>query len=383
MRVLHVIPSLAVADGGPRQVVLNVCERLAAAGVEAEIATTALLDELQHLTAASEEVRVWMFSRSAARVWKYSGGLAKWLRTHAADYDLIHAHAAFTFSTWAARCAAERAGVPLVISPHGTLSPYSLQRKWLRKWAYWQLVERRNLRAASWLHATTPAEQEELQSLLPGQRVECVALGVGQAAWHAPRQPGAFRRRYGISEHCPLLLFLARLDPGKGLADVLLPALAGLEQVQLAVVGDPAGGQANYLTQVKAEIERLGLTTRVSLLGAIYGDERWAAYDDADVYVLPSYHENFGLSVVEAMARGVPCVVTPGVQCGVYVEQAEAGRVVAQDQAALRAAIAELLARPAAERYAMGCRGIQYVRQHMTWNQTAQKLVELYRSVRR
>jgi glycosyltransferase involved in cell wall biosynthesis len=382
MKVLHVIPSLAASDGGPRQVVLNVCAQLGpAAGMDTEIATTALADELQHPAAASEEVRVWVFSRTAARVWKYSAGLARWLQAHVSDYDVVHAHAVFTYSTWAARRAAERVGVPLVISPHGTLSPYSLRRKWLRKWAYWQLVERRNLRAAAWLHATTPAEQEELRRLVPGQRVECVALGVEQAAWHAPRQPGEFRRRYGISEHCPLLLFLARLDPGKGLADVLLPAVAELNDVHLAVVGDAARGERSYLGEVRAVIERLGLASRVSLLGAIYGPERWAAYDDADLYVLPSQHENFGLSVIEAMARGVPCLVGPNVQSRVFVEQADAGRVVPLDPAALRAAIAELLAWPAAERQAMGCRGIQFVRRQLTWSQTARQLADLYRSV--
>lgn len=382
MKILHVVPSVDAADGGTRTAVLNVCARLGpAAGVEAEIATTATTGALRQPRTVSEAVRVWAFARTNSRVWKYSRGLDQWLRLHVADYGVVHAHAVFTYSTWSARRAAQHAGVPLVISPHGMLSPYSLQRKRLRKWACWHLLEQRNLRAAACLHATTPAEEEELRHLLPGQRVECVALGVEAAAWHAPRQPGEFRRRHGISEHRPLLLYLARIAPKKGLADLLLPALAGLEHVHLAVVGEPDSGDRSYLQYVKDVIAQLGLASRVSLLGAIYDDEKWAAYDDADLYVLPSRHENFGLTVIEAMARGVPCIVASGVQSGALVAQADAGRIVPLDPVALRAAIADLLARPAAERHTMGCRGIRFARQHLTWDHTAQRLAELYRSV--
>jgi glycosyltransferase involved in cell wall biosynthesis len=308
--------------------------------------------------------------------------LGQWLRRHAGEFDLIHAHAVFTYSTLAARWAAKTRNVPLVITPHGMLAPYSLGRKAARKLFYWHLVERRNLAATSFVHATAPAEQEEIAQLLPGHRIECVSLGVDPAETACPRTPGVFRRRFGIPDNAPLLLYLARIHSKKGLVDLVLPALARLPtHVRLAVVGEADAGEPEQAALARSTAERLGVAERVTFAGAAYGDQKWAAYDDADLYVLPSRHENFGVTVIEAMARGVPCVITPGVQCAPLVSRAGAGRIVPGAVAELASELERLLAAPSAERQAMGRRGQEFVARELSWEQTARRLAELYRSV--
>ncbi len=120
-----------------------------------------------------------------------------------------------------------------------------------------------------------------------------------------------------------------RLHRKKGLADLLIPALARLPgDVHLAVVGDVDTHDPGYLEQVHAACRQWGLGPRVHFIGPLYDADKWAAYDDATVYALPSYHENFGATVVEAMARGTPVVSSREVQASGFVERAGAGRVV-------------------------------------------------------
>ena len=380
MRVLHVIPSLSPADGGTSQAALGMCHHLrAVAGVAAEIATTRVNVAGERSEPAVDEVPVHWLTRSCSRAWKYSRSLGTWLDSHAGEYDLVHAHAVFTYSTLAARRAAAASGIPLVITPHGMLAPYSLGRKRLRKFWYWHLVEKRNLVAASCVHATAPTEQDEIARLVPGCRTVCVSLGVDPAAWEIPKVRGVFRRRFGIPEEAPLLLYLSRIHSKKGLADVLLPALARLPSgVHLAVVGEADASEPEQGALARAVAKRLGLARRVTFTGPIYGDEKWAAYDDADLYVLPSVHENFGITTIEAMARGLPCVVSPGVQCAPFVGRAQAGRIVPRDAAALASALNCLLEAPPAERQEMGRRGQEFVARELTWSQTARRLAELY-----
>jgi glycosyltransferase involved in cell wall biosynthesis len=382
MRVLHVIPSIAVADGGPTQSVLGMCRGLRAAGVAAEIATTRGFESAaEEPPVVSPELPVWEFPRTCSRAWKYSRSLGAWLRRHASDYDVIHAHAVFTYSTRAACRAAAWGRVPVVLTTHGMLSPCCRGQKPVRKWCYWHLVEKRNLRSVACLLATAPAEADELRQMLPDRRVEWISLGLDEAAWQMPRREGEFRRQHGIPPNCPLVLHLARLHSIKGLADVLLPALAAVPDAHLAVVGAVDPSEPHYAAHVRTVVDRLGLASRVTFTGAIYGDDRWAAYDAADLYVLPSMHENFGITVIEAMARGIPCLVSLGVKSSLFIEQARAGKVVERTPAALAAAMSELLAVPPAQRAAMGGRARELVKHELSWKHVAGRMVELYESI--
>jgi glycosyltransferase involved in cell wall biosynthesis len=174
-------------------------------------------------------------------------------------------------------------------------------------------------------------------------------------------------------------LFLSRLHPKKGVVDRLLPAFAEQNAPAfLAIVGGPDDGAPEHPEEIRRAIERLGLSDRVALLGAVTAAERWAMFDGADLFVLPSHQENFGLVVTEAMARGVPVLITDQVQSGALVRAAEAGLVVRASEftSSLRRMLAD---QPS--RVAMGIRGAAYARLHFRWNRIAGELAALYRNV--
>jgi glycosyltransferase involved in cell wall biosynthesis len=383
LRVLHVIPSIARRYGGPSQAILGMCRALAEhAGVTVDLATTDADGpggRIQFDESGYERIGIKVFPRTCSESWKYSRQMGDWLRSHIGQYDVVHVHGLFSYATLAACRSARRLGVPLVLRPCGMLAAYSRSRSPLRKSIYWRLVERRNVAGADWLHATTEEEKAELQELLPASRPVCIPLGVEEQAWHAPSMPGSFRRQHGIPLDGPLLLFLSRLHRKKGLADLLIPALAQLpSNVRLAVVGDVDARDAGYADQSRAAAEEWGVSARVHFVGPLYFEDKWAAYDDATAYVLPSYHENFGATVVEAMARGTAVVASREVQASQFVEQSGGGRVVPLEVDALAAALRSLLALSENERTAMGNRGREFARRELSWAGAARKLAAQY-----
>ncbi|MCU0872334.1 MAG: glycosyltransferase [Pirellulaceae bacterium] len=391
MRVLHVIPAIADRYGGPSQAVFEMCRAIRVVGVTAEIATTDAdgpgrrLDLGDDRPCVHKAVPVWLFPRTCSEHWKYSFHLQGWLDAHVADYDLLHVHAVFSHATTAACRAARRRNVPVILRPCGMLAPYSLSLSALRKRVYWQLAEKRNVEQARFLHATSPEEREELQRLVPQVDVQCIPLGLPQEVWSVPRRPGAFRQRFGIAPERPLLLFLSRLHRKKGLADLLLPALARLPaEVVLAVVGEGDPHDPEYARHCRSVAAELGLEERTVFTGPIYAPDKWYAYDDANLYVLPSQHENFGITVVEAAARGTTPLFSPGVQAGRLLLEAGVGLVSDNDVDSLTTAIAQFLGRSPEDRRQAGSRGSEFARRELSLDAMAEKLVRMYeRAARR
>src|SRR5262245_40283141 len=173
-----------------------------------------------------------LFRRDCSEQWKVSAGLWRWLRGHARDYDLLHVHALWTFSTAAACSAARRHRVPSVLRPCGMLSPYAWGRSGWLKQLYWAALERRNLAGASCFHVTSRAEAGEVARLGPAARAPAVVIpqGTDPQADRAERRPDALRRLCGgRAGDRPIVLFLSRLHPKKGVAEYLLPAFARLK----------------------------------------------------------------------------------------------------------------------------------------------------------
>jgi glycosyltransferase involved in cell wall biosynthesis len=252
------------------------------------------------------------------------------------------------------------------------LSEYTWRRRALVKRLYWTLVERRNVIGAAGFHATSWAEAREVKGVKPGARVVVAPNGVEDTAWTTPPDPEALRRRCGPpAADRPIVLFLSRLHPKKGLSDLLLPALARLPaDAFLAVVGGPDDHAPGYEAEIRANIDRLGLRKRVALLGPIEGEARWGLFDGAAALALPSHSENFGIVVAEAMARACPVVVTDGVQAADHVTAAGAGHVVPPAVEPLAAALDSVLSCSAA-RPSLGEAGRRYAAEHFTWDRVA------------
>jgi glycosyltransferase involved in cell wall biosynthesis len=358
------------------------CEALARIpGVGVEIAATdadGVSGRLTHAALPATSVPIHLFRRDFSEQWKYSRGLGAWLAKHAADYDLLHVHSVWNYPIGSACRAARRAGRPVVLRPCGMLSGYTRRRSPWKKALYWHLVERRNLTGVRCFHTTSREEAEEVRRLgLPGE-TSVIPQGVDCSAWEHPRCPDVLRQRCGpAADGRPVVLFLSRLHPKKGLVDLLLPALASLHGVFLAVAGGPDEHAPGYEGEVSQAVQRLGLADRVALLGPVSPAERWALLDGADLFVLPSRSENFGIVVAEAMARAVPVLISDAVQSREHVITAGAGRVVPLDREALVAAMDELLAAPA-QRQEMGQRGRLYAQQQLAWPAIAARIADVY-----
>ena len=377
MRALHVIAGVGASDGGPSVAVRGMTEALAARGIQVSVATTnadgaGSLDVPLDRPVMEGGVTFHYFRRTMPGSWKFSVPLTQWLWHHVHQFDVVHVHALFSYSTIPACRIARWRGVPYVIRPLGTLDAWSLGQKSWRKAPYLRLVERSHLDHAAALHATSEAEGDSLRALGYPDRTRVIPLGVSVPSRESTNAEGAGQ---------PLrLLFLSRLHEKKGIP-LLLEALAspGLEGVSWTL--DIAGrGDPQYESFLREQCARLGLAARVRFVGQVEGDVKAALMRASDVFVLPSHSENFGIAVAEAMAAGLPVIVTPGVALASEVRASSAGIVAELHATSIAQAIAAMAECPA-ERQAMGARGRAFAESRFSWNVTAEQLESLYAEI--
>jgi glycosyltransferase involved in cell wall biosynthesis len=221
--------------------------------------------------------------------------------------EVVHFHGLWEarFPGISARC--RRVGIPYVVSPHGMLQPWEWAHKRWKKWPWFYLVERRHLAGAARLLATAEPEARRLERFFPDRKA--LALDLGVASDHAPDYAAA-RRALGWAAHEIVLLYLSRVHPKKGL-DLLLKALAAatpdmVARLRLVIVGD---GESRYVDSLKA-LARSSAGAAIDWQGAIWGAGKWPYLQGADLFCLPSFSENFGLSVLEALQVGTRVLTT-------------------------------------------------------------------------
>jgi len=318
-------------------------------------------------------VTVWYFPSQRLRRLYWSPPMGAALRARVRDFDVMHLHSVFLWPTWAAARAARCSGVPYLLAPRGMLVADLIQRKSrLLKSAWIRLIERRNLAGAAALHVTTETEAREARALgLPLPQVVCVPNGVDLPP--TALQDGGLPAGVVGGEY---VLFLGRVNWKKGL-DRLVRAWAHLPGVPLLVAGNDEEGYRPALQVLSREV---GVGDAVRFLGPVSADAKWPLLAGAALLVLPSYSENFGNVVLEAMAVGCPVVVTPEVGAAEIVRESGAGEVVDGDPAVLGPALARLLA-DEPQRLAMGERGRRVVRERYTWPAVAERMERVYREI--
>jgi glycosyltransferase involved in cell wall biosynthesis len=382
--VLHVIPAVAPRYGGPSRAVLSMCRALRSIGVRAEVASTDAdgRARLSGLAAASAAVPTRLFARQWSEAFKYSRPLARWLDGHVREFDVVHVHAVFSHACLAAARACRRRGVPYVVRPLGSLDPWSLARRRLEKRILWHAGVARMLRGAAAIHYTTDEERRQAERPLGLAGGVVIPLGVDDELFERSAARGAGAPGRPELAGRPYALFLSRLHPKKGL-ELLLEAFAGLVETaradwRLVVAGD---GEPAYVSALRRRAERLGDGGRILFTGWLAGVERLETLRGAGLFVLPSHQENFGLAAAEAMAAGVPVLLSDRVNLADLVIAAGAGWVVPPDAAPLRDALAAALRDPTA-RAARGRAGQELARERFAWPVVAARLVDLYRGLR-
>lgn len=381
LRVLHVIPSLAAIHGGPSRA-MGLFERaLGRAGVRMEIATTdddgPGLRLLQPGEELARSVRCHRFAKRS-EFYKFSPALGWWLMRHAADYDLLHIHALFSFSSLAAAWAAWRAGVPYIVRPLGTLTRYGMERRRpALKQASLRWLEGPLLRRAAAVHFTAEAEREE--AALLGIPMRGAVLPLAVDALPEPDCAVLFAR-FPALRLGNYVLFLSRLDPKKNV-EALLGAIALLQRghpdLQLVLVGD---GDRAYVAQLKQRAALLGIADRLVWTGFLDGALKAAVLKGAAVFALPSFSENFGIAAAEALLAGLPCVLGRGVAIAAEVEAAGAGRSVEPEATATAQALGYYLA-DAAARAAAGAAARRLAASHYSVDTMGRQLLQLYTQV--
>lgn len=377
MRILHVVPSYypAVRYGGPIRSVHALAAAQVRAGHEVQVYTTSVdgpqdLDVPVDRPVDLDGVAVHYHRVPALRRLFWAPALARALRDHVRSFDVVHNHSVFLWPTWAAARAAERHGVPYLVAPRGSLVPALIRRKsrWV-KWAWLQAIERRSLARAAALHVTTELEAEDARAVgLPLPECVCVPNGVD---W--PAVPPVLSATPYAGLQKPFALFVGRLNWKKGL-DRLLRAWPHVGVLSLVVAGNDEDG---YRAQLEALARDEGVAARVTFLGEVTDEHKWALYRSAEMLVLPSYGENFGNVVAEAMAMACPVVVTREVGLAALVRSSGAGVVADGDARPLAAAINSVHADRAA-RQAMGARASAVARSRLSWDGVARELDQHY-----
>jgi len=271
----------------------------------------------------------WSPPMGALKDYIFSSRLNRWISNNINNFDLLHVHALFCYPSTVAMMHARRARIPYLLRTIGQLSPWSLAQSKLRKQLMLQLVEKRNLDAASFLHFTTPRERDECFTAF-GQSFPSLVLPLGVRL--PSLLPEVNCKKEGLR-----LLFLSRLHPKKQL-EVVLKALAllqmeypqGIWQLDIAGSGEPA-----YLASLQKLAGQLNLSHRCRWLGHVQGDAKTSLLQQADWFLLPSAAENFGIAVVEAMAAGTPVIVSPQVAVADMILGAGAGLVCPSEPSAL------------------------------------------------
>jgi glycosyltransferase involved in cell wall biosynthesis len=320
-----------------------------------------------------EGVPVRYFLRTFPRRLFGAAGLAETIRSVLGSYDLLHIHGLWNLPAWVSSWPARRIGLPYVISPRGMLESGSLAHNSWRKRLAYLIAERRNLSKATLLHATSEAEGETLRSY--GFDAEIAVLPNGVNIWEGDAPPrGAFRRRYGLDENAKLIVFLGRIHPIKRLdilADAFIQTHEVIPDTHLVIAGpDECGHRA----ALEPRFNRV--SNAAHWVGEVGGADKQSLLRDADVLVMCSDSESFGMSVVEAMAAAVPVVVTQTCPWR-EVETAGCGLWVAQESGEIAKALAYILRRPA-EAEAMGERGRLQARAKYDWNSIARKMADHY-----
>lgn len=385
MRVLHVIPSVSPRHGGPSYAIKAYARALLAAGIEVTIATT---DDdgtgqlkLPLGVAVENNGIPHIFFRRNLRPYKVSLGLARWLGSRAKDFDLLHLHAVFSFSSTVAARAARRQRIPYVVRPLGVLNRWGLEnRRQALKQISLRAVELPMLRRAAALHFTARAEADE--ALLVSNELQEIRRAIipvpveGTAMGEAT----AFYRRFPIARGRKVVLFLSRVDEKKGV-DLLIDAFRIAQTRDSSLLLVVAGaGQASYQRALEGQARAQGITESILWTGYLGGNDKAGAFAAASVFVLPSHSENFGIAPVEAMAAGVPIVISKEVAISADVSTYEAGLIVSRKTEAIAQALLRTLREPEATAMRLE-NGKRLVREKYSPAAVGESLKDLYRTI--
>ena len=388
LKILQIVPSISLVYGGPSQMILGLSTALAAEGIEVTLLTTNSngdagqppLDVPLNQPIHQNGYQIIYFRCSPFRRYKFSLGLLRWLANHAQEYDLAHIHALFSPVTTAAATVARSKDLPYILRPLGTLDPADLRKKRQLKRIYGNLLEKPNLAGSSAVHFTS--EQEAKISERYGVTTNDLVIPLGVKLSPSSPELGTARCNWDIPEDKPILLYMSRIDPKKGL-DLLFPALETLinQGIDCHFVLAGANPQdPDYQQKINQQIQNSILGKHTTITGFVTGEMKQALLQDADLFVLPSYYENFGIAVAEALVTGTPVVISDQVHIWQDVKNADAGWISRCEVENLTETLA-LALQDASARQEKGKNAQKLALAKYSWQAIAQQMITAYESL--
>ncbi|MBD2336587.1 glycosyltransferase [Calothrix sp. FACHB-156] len=386
MKVLHIVPSISLIYGGPSQMVLGLAPALVKEGVEVTVITTDSngdngqkpLDVSLNEAIKQDGYEIIYFRCAPFRRYKFSLDLLKWLKRHACEYDIAHIHALFSPVSSAAATICRQQKLPYILRPLGTLDPADLRKKKLLKQFYAAIIERQNIAGAAAIHFTS--DQEAKISARFGVATQDLVIPLGVV----PPKLATHQQKLEIPQDVPVILFMSRIDPKKGL-NLLIPALEKLLAVGCNfhfVLAGTNPQDPDYEQSIISQIQNSPLRSHTTITGFVTGELKASLLQAADVFVLPSYYENFGIAVAEAMVAGVPVVISDQVHICHQVSESESGWVGELDVQVIVNLLQTALQNPA-ESQRRGLNAQQYALQHYSWNAIARQMISAYQQILR
>lgn len=390
MRILHVIPSISPVRGGTSRAILDMVHALRDRGIDVEIATTNddgddLLDVPLGKCTLYDRIPTYFFPRfspplSAVREFAISGSFTTWLFQNSTKYDAIHVHALFSYTSTVAMAIARLRGVPYLNTPHGLLCEWSLEQSRQKKQTYLKIIERANLDRARAIHLTCQQEQQDFRSLNFKSPTFILPLALTEIPAQIPNARTLLRQKLNLPLDEPIILFMSRLHRKKGL-DYLIPALGKLMDRRFTFV-IAGNGTAEYEAEVNSLLLTTGIRDRTHLAGFVEGEAKNLLIQGADLFALTSYSENFGIAVLEALAVGLPVLLTPEVGISSMVKEHQLGYVTELDIIAISQAISQYLNHLSDTTNSESSSRIrQFIQDNYTWSKIAKKLIDIYQNI--
>lgn len=284
--------------------------------------------------------------------------------------DIVHINGIWEPQNYLFQIISQKLGIIVIMSPHGMLEPYILNRHPYKKKIALFLYQREAIKAANFIHATAQSELDQIKKLGFASNAVVIPNGMDFSEvinYDKTNANGNFR-----------LLFLSRIHPKKGL-EFLFEAIHKLENknIKLIIAGE---GDKDYIISLKQIVKKLDLQKQIKFIGGVYGKEKWKIYQEADLFVLPTHSENFGLVIIEALATGLPVITTRGTpwqeltnnRCGWWIELTVNN---------LQQAIKEAIDKPSFELKKMGERGKALVKSKYDIKTVSRSTLHFYQSI--
>jgi glycosyltransferase involved in cell wall biosynthesis len=350
------------------------------AGLETSVGATGEVDDIDNV-----RVNYFLYSKLfhffGSTGWHFSPALSRAISEKINTFDIVYIVAVWNYPVAIAAYYCRQNKKPYIISPRGLLYPYAARKKFYKKWLYYNLIAKRDLRSAAAIHYTTEDEKRACHAFLGlKNRAFVIPNGINLDEFNNLPDRYIFRQRYPVLKEKKIILFLGRINWKKGL-DILIDAYRMLtserSDLHLVIAGND---EAGYIKKVKGWIAKFGLKDKVTLAGMLIGKDKLQAYAASDIFILPSYSENFGMTAVEAMACAKPVIISDRVGISKEVQENNAGLVVGCSANGLCQAI-KLLSDNASLREALSGNAKKMVARYYNIDVIAERMLGIFKEV--